>query len=146
MGVFLRWGILGILSVAALLYAYNASKRMAERHERQSVSAPTAREEADEAEDADESGALPDSAPARALSPHCEVEMLVARRAMEMRRQDAPLDRVLRMQEIAWQEPAARRERLAQVATQWYGHEGPLSADELRTAVVSDCDQSAPGP
>ncbi len=28
MSVFLRWGIFGILGVAALLYAYNASKRL----------------------------------------------------------------------------------------------------------------------
>ena len=31
MSVFLRWGIFGILGVAGLMYAYNASKRMAEK-------------------------------------------------------------------------------------------------------------------
>ena len=29
MSVFLRWGVFGILAVAALIYAYNASKRLA---------------------------------------------------------------------------------------------------------------------
>ncbi len=42
MSVFLRWGIFGILGVAALLYAYNASKRMAERHARQTPPAAQA--------------------------------------------------------------------------------------------------------
>jgi len=32
MSVFLRWGIFGILGVAALLYAYNASKHFAQSH------------------------------------------------------------------------------------------------------------------
>jgi len=143
MGVFLRWGILGILSVAALVYAYNASKRMAEAHERKSpapASAPAATEQ--EAEQAE----MADDEPAEVISPHCEVELLVARRAVELRAQDAPLDRVLRMQEIAWQEPAARRERLEQVATRWYGHEDPISADALKAAVVSDCEQPVPAP
>jgi len=143
MGVFLRWGILGILSVAALVYAYNASKRMAAAHERKTtatVSTPPATEEETEPAEA------PDDETAEILSPHCEVEWLVARRAVELRRQDAPLDRVLRMQEIAWQEPATRRERLEQVATRWYGHADPIADDALKAAVVSDCEQSVPAP
>ena len=147
MGVFLRWGVLGILSVAALLYAYNASKRMAEAHERkppanQSASALT---EIAKVPD-DEPESEPDEEPAEAISPHCEVELLVARRAIKMRGEDAPLDRVLRMQEIAWQEPAGRRERLEKVAARWYGQVDPIGADELRGAVVSDCEQSVPAP
>jgi hypothetical protein len=141
--VFLRWGILGILSVAALVYAYNASKRLAESHERRpaaNVPAP-ASEEQDEAEPAPE----PESESEEPLSPHCEVELLVARRAAESRRQSEPLDRVLRMQEIAWQEPAQRRERLELVATRWFEHE-PVSAEALKNAVVSDCEAAAPAP
>jgi hypothetical protein len=140
--VFLRWGILGILSVAALLYAYNASKRLAESHERRpapDLAAP-APEEENEVEPATEPEAE------EALSPHCEVEWLVARRAIEGRRQSEPLDRVLRMQQIAWQEPAERRERLEQVATRWYEHAAPISAEALRNAVVSDCESPAPAP
>jgi hypothetical protein len=145
MGVFLRWGILGILGVAALVYAYNASKRMAEAHERKSpapVSEATAPE--DDAESVEDETAEEESA--EPLSPHCEVELLVARRAVELRGQDAPLDRVLRMQEIAWQEPASRRERLEKVATHWYAQEDPISADAMRAAVVSDCEQPVPAP
>jgi len=139
-GVFLRWGILGILGVAALLYAYNASKRLAESHERKSaakVAAPEPEEVAGPAEE---------PAPEEALSPHCEVELLVAGRAVDLRRQSEPLDRVLRMQEIAWQEPAERRERLVLVATRWYEHAAPISAEALRDAVVSDCESAEPAP
>jgi hypothetical protein len=147
--VFLRWGVLGILSVAALLYVYNASKRVAEVRG-QSATGMTA-PAATAAADAGQAGeaAEPAGAPAESvaeLSPHCEVELLIARRALDLRRQDTPLDRVLRMQEIAWQEPAARRERLEQVATRWYGQETPIGAAELKAAVVSDCEQSAPAP
>jgi len=139
-GVFLRWGILGILSVAALMYAYNASKRLASTHERKPaarIAAPAPDELAEPAEEPE---------PEAALSPHCEVEWLVARRAVDSRRQSEPLDRVLRMQEIAWQEPAERRERLEQVATRWYEHTAPISAEALRSAVVRDCEPGAPAP
>jgi len=145
MGVFLRWGILGILSVAALLYAYNASKRMAQVHERKaatSVSAAPAAEDEDEDQEQADSAPASETGPVEAISPHCEVELLVARRAIDMRRQAAPLDRLLRMQEIAWQEPASRRERLEMVATRWYGHQQPISAEALRAAVLSDCRQA----
>jgi hypothetical protein len=147
MGVFLRWGVLGILSVAALLYAYNASKRMAEAQGNKSAATQSASALTETATlPDDESGfeSRSGEGPAEAISPHCEVELLVARRAIEMRSQ--PLDRVLRMQEIAWQEPAARRERLETVATRWYGQETPISAEAMRAAVVSDCEQSVPVP
>jgi hypothetical protein len=144
MGVFLRWGILGILSVAALLYAYNASKRMAAAHQREAAAnLPMAGDEASEdrgAGDESDRTAEPAGEPAEALSPHCEVELLVARRAREMRQQAQPLDRVLRMQEIAWQEPASRRERLEKVATDWYERQAPADEQALREAVVSECE------
>ena len=41
MGVFLRWGVLGIVSIAALVYAYNSSKRMAEARAARSAPAVT---------------------------------------------------------------------------------------------------------
>src|SRR5262245_40566142 len=119
MSVFLRWGVFGILGVAALLYAYNASKRLAEAHANQ---APPAAAQAVEPQPQAEAAAeeAPPESPARPLAPepprstappHCEAELVVARRALELRKEGAPLDRVLRMQEIAFQEPAARRQR-----------------------------------
>jgi len=139
MGVFLRWGILGILGVAALLYAYNASKRMAEARQGKPAASASTLAETEDPEAIPE----PEPEPVQAVSPHCEVELLVARRAMDLRRQAAPLDRVLRMQEIAWQEPLTRRERLEKVATRWYEFEEPISPEALGAAVVSDCEQSA---
>jgi len=149
--VFLRWGVFGILGVAALMYAYNASKRLAAAHVAKpapaAVAAPVAlveplpaatRDERPSAAPAPES---PSTAPA-----HCEAELAVARRAIEMRRQGEPLDRVLRIQEVAWQEPAERRQRLEKVATRWYGYEGDFAPEALRIAVISDCVQHSPPP
>lgn len=148
MSVFLRWGVFGILGVAALMYAYNASKRLAAAHVAKpapaAVAAPAAplpaatRDERPSAAPAPES---PSTAPA-----HCEAELAVARRAIEMRRQGEPLDRVLRIQEVAWQEPAERRQRLEKVATRWYGYEGDFAPEALRIAVISDCVQHSPPP
>ena len=148
MSVFLRWGVFGILGVAALMYAYNASKRLAAAHVAKpapaAVAAPAAplpaatRDERPSAAPAPES---PSTAPA-----HCEAELTVARRAIEMRRQGEPLDRVLRIQEVAWQEPAERRQRLEKVATRWYGYEGDFAPEALRIAVISDCVQHSPPP
>jgi hypothetical protein len=143
MSVFLRWGIFGILGVAALLYAYNASKRMAEHHVQQPVvSQPVA------------SAARPDvpapvaAAPPAELAPpapaYCEAELSVARRAIEARRNGEPLDRLLRIQEIAFEESAARRARLEKVATRYFNYEGEFVPDALRIAVISDCQQSGP--
>ena len=148
MSVFLRWGVFGILGVAALMYAYNASKRLAAAHVAKpapaAVAAPAAplpaatRDERPSAAPAPES---PSTAPA-----HCEAELAVARRAIEIRRQGEPLDRVLRIQEVAWQEPAERRQRLEKVATRWYGYEGDFAPEALRIAVISDCVQHSPPP
>ena len=57
-------------------------------------------------------------AAADAIPPaHCEAELVVAQRAIQARKEGEPLDRVLRIQEIAWQQPPERRERLEKVAT-----------------------------
>jgi hypothetical protein len=127
--VFLRWGILGILGVAGLLYVYNASKRISEARATRPVSSTV--------------GSVPAAAPAPAESSTeaCELELQVALRAMDMRRQSEPMDRLLRIQEIAWQESAGRRERLEKVARRWYDYQGPIGATALRTAVISDCEQ-----
>ena len=135
MSVFLRWGVFGILGVAALLYAYNASKRLAESH---AANPPAAQ--------------APAPAPASAepaappVPAQCETELQVAQRAIDMRNQGAPLDRVLRIQEIAWQEQPKQRERLEKVATRWFGYAGEFSPAALRIAVINDCEQALQGP
>ena len=148
MSVFLRWGVFGILGVAALLYAYNASKRMAEVHTRKAP--PTAEQPAaqpeEEAETPVEAAAPKPAEPLVAAPARCETELVVAKRAIEMKQQGEPLDRVLRMQEIAWEESPERRKRLELVATRYYGYEGGFRPEALRSAVVSDCQQSAPAP
>jgi hypothetical protein len=79
--------------------------------------------------------------------PHCEAELVVAQRALEARRQGEALDRLLRIQEIAWQEPPVRRQRLEKVATTWYQLEGEEPVPEaLRIAVISDCVRFSPAP
>jgi hypothetical protein len=155
MSVFLRWGVFGILGVAALLYAYNASKRLAEGHAANQtvaqastpVAAPPAEESVAEEEP------VPAAAPAQPAAPpvpaQCEAELQVAQRAIDMRNQGAPLDRVLRIQEIAWQEQPEKRERLEKVATRWFGYEGDFAPAALRIAVLNDCElalQAPPAP
>jgi hypothetical protein len=148
MSVFLRWGIFGILAVAALVYAYNASKSMAEKHEAQraaaSRAAPATSEPEPEAEPEPESKAEP--TPVAPAPPHCEAELVVAQRALEARRNGEPLDRLLRIQEIAWEEPT-RRQLLESVATRWYEIKGDEPSPEaLRIAVISDCMRFSPAP
>jgi hypothetical protein len=141
MGVFLRWGIFGILGVAALIYAYNASKKLAESHAKDPPAAAQA-------------GSTDDPAPAvearpatDGLSEQCAAELAAARRALQARRDGEALDRLLRYPEIAWQEPPARRERLAQVATYWFSFQGdaPIPA-EFRRHVIADCEKFSPAP
>jgi len=155
MSVFLRWGIFGILGVAALLYAYNASKHFAQSHAAKprvaAVKPDSAGADDESAEPAEPVASSEPAAPAAAEPPasapaHCETELLVAQRAIDLKKDGEPLDRVLRMQEIAWEEAPARRERLEKVATRWYGYEGSFQPDALRIAVISDCQQSAPAP
>jgi hypothetical protein len=139
--VFLRWGIFGIIGFAALLYAYNASKRMAEKHSTREPPAVTvADQRAPEAEPA------PAPVPAYVTPPHCEAELIVAQRALQARREGEPLDRLLRIQEIAFLEPP-RRQRLELVATRWYQMEGDEPIPEaLRIGVISDCVRFSPAP
>jgi hypothetical protein len=71
---------------------------------------------------------------------------VVAQRALEARRQGEPIDRLLRTQEIAFQEPP-RRQRLETVATHWYQLEGEEPIPEaLSIAVISDCVRFSPAP
>ncbi|HET9474944.1 MAG TPA: hypothetical protein VFO82_13685 [Steroidobacteraceae bacterium] len=156
MSVFLRWGIFGILGVAALLYAYNASKRLAEAHAAQSPPAVSpssdeaAAEEPDEPTEspvAAESASAPPPAEARReVAAECEEELVVAQRAIDLRKEGAPLDRVLRIQQIAWQETPERRERLVSVATRWFSYSGSFSPEALRIAVINACEQPTPAP
>lgn len=138
MSVFLRWGVFGILGVAALIYAYNASKKLAENRSKErpaAVQAQAADESADE------------GAPDAGVFAPCAAELAVARRALQTRRDGEPLDRLLRIPEIAWQEPPARRERLAQVATHWFELEGEVPIPvEFRNRVISDCEKASPAP
>jgi len=142
--VFLRWGIFGILGFAGLMYAYNASKQMAAK--RAARPAPAV-ETAQSGKPAPEVQAEP--APASAATnapPHCEAELVVAQRALAARAEGQPLDRLLRIQEIAFQEPV-RRQRLEKVATFWFQHEGPVPIPEaLRLGVISNCVMTSPAP
>jgi len=149
MSVFLRWGIFGILGVAALLYAYNASKRLAERHAQNppavvqpvAASAPAA----DDPPAAEPEPAVAHAPAASASAPaHCEAELAIARRAIDARKRGEPLDRVLRMQEIAFESAPARRARLERVATRYFNYESEFQPEALRIAVISDCMQSSP--
>jgi hypothetical protein len=144
--VFLRWGIFGILGVAALLYAYNASKRMAEKHSSRSPAvAADQRDTAVTRAAAPEPESKPVPLPTTA-APHCQAELVIAQRALEARRLGEPIDRLLRIQEIAFQEPV-RRQRLEKVATRWYELEGEEPIPEaLSIAVISDCVRFSPAP
>jgi hypothetical protein len=145
--VFLRWGIFGILGFAGLMYAYNASKQMAAN--RAARVEPAAVEAARPAEFRPEVQApqAPISATATANAPsHCEAELAVARRALAARAEGQPLDRLLRIQEIAFQEPV-RRQRLEKVATFWFQYQDPEPIPEaLRLRVVSECVKTSPAP
>ena len=142
MSVFLRWGIFGILGVAALLYAYNASKRMAERHAQPAP--PAAQVAARPAPAPDEPVAAARETPAAPAPAHCEAELVVAKRAIEARKSGDPLDRLLRIQEIAFEDSAPRRARLEKVATRYFNYESEFLPEALRIAVISDCMQSSP--
>ncbi len=141
MSVFLRWGVFGILGVAALLYAYNASKKLAERH-----TAPAPAQQAPApagGSPGDGTSAAPLPRPvmpsADGLSPQCGLELEVAHLARVARADGEPLDRLLRMQKIAWQDDPKVRERLAQVAKRWYERTDALRPERLRDEVVFDC-------
>jgi hypothetical protein len=127
MSVFLRWGVFGILAVAALIYAYNANKKGAElRSARPSASAAAA-----EGQAAQSSG-----------SPECEEEYVVVQSALAARNANEPLDRLLRQREIAWVSSPRRKERLIQVATHWY-RRADLPAD-IHAEVIRECVLNGP--
>lgn len=139
MSVFLRWGIFGILGVAGLLYAYNASKQLAEKRVARNASGAAVQVQPLETETDTDSESQLESEPA---APQCEEELHVAERARAARADDVPLDRLLRIQEIAFQEPP-RRSRLEKVATHWFEFEGAEPAPEaLRVAVIGDCEKA----
>jgi hypothetical protein len=137
MGVFLRWGIFGIIAVAALIYAYNALGHLAE-HRKPPVAAtapvttpaPAATDSTPASASNDERDAIPE---------HCQVELDIARRAAESHSIGEPLDRLLRIQEIAWQKDEKLRERYTRLATRWYNEPGPVDAGHLRHDVVTAC-------
>lgn len=145
MSVFLRWGIFGILGVAGLMYAYNASKQMAAKRAARLV--PAAVETVQPAGPRPEAQVAPSPIPvATTAPPHCEAELVVAQRALAARAEGQPLDRLLRIQEIAFQE-SVRRQRLEKVATYWFQHEGPAPIPEaLRLGVISNCVMTSPAP
>lgn len=149
MSVFFRWGVFGILAVAALLYAYNASKSLAEKHEAKSPPVVSQGGAGDDKEDE----ALEDDASDEPAEPEpltedvvvempavCEEERLVAERALKYRRDGEPFDRLMRIQAIVFANDVKRRERLEAVARQWYEREGrDPNAAALRGEVLRDC-------
>jgi len=154
MTVFLRWGVFGILAVAALLYAYNASKDLARK--RQASSEPVVSQgdsSADETESGEQETAESEPEPELtaeaepAMPSVCEDEKLVAERALKFRRDGEPLDRLLRIQVIAFQDDEKRRERLEAVARRWYERDGrDPNAAVLRAEVLRECRNAAPAP
>src|SRR5690349_11226039 len=111
MGVFLRWGVFGIVAVAALLYAYNASKRLSERR---AAERPVASQDAVDEDDAAEDQAETAADTEREAAPEeeteagpempapCAEEQRVAERALKMRRDGDRLDRLLRIDIIVF--------------------------------------------
>lgn len=144
MGVFLRWGVFAILAIAALMYAYNASKQLSSRPPAASAPVPTAVEVAT---DQDESQAERAEAERESveeelvdLPPVCDEEREIAERALKMRRDGEALDRLLRIDRIAFQSDAMRRARLEDVARYWFERPGadPDSL-ALRTEAAQAC-------
>jgi hypothetical protein len=129
MTVFLRWGVFGILSVAALLYAYNASKDMAKRRPAPAVAAVPQPDDAEE---------MP-ATPAAPVSAGCEVEVVVAQRAIDARDAGDPLDRLLRTSEIAFETDQARRARLTRVAERWFAHTEAIGPFSVRRVAAAEC-------
>jgi hypothetical protein len=132
MSVFLRWGVFGILSVAGLLYAYNASKDLAKRRQPPAVAAAAA-----PARDAEQ------PEPAIPVSAACELEVVVAQRAIEARDGGEPFDRVLRSREIAFDDDEKRRERLSRVAERWFAHSEAIGPFSVRRAAAAECAAAA---
>ena len=135
MGVFLRWGAFGIIVVAALIYAYNASKDLSERRQ-QSKPVVSSQPDQDQPEET-----------APEATPECEEEFQVAELALTARRDNQPFDRLSRHQLIAFQSDPKRRQRLEDVARKWYEKSGAEpAADSLRRAVLRECWLFSPAP
>jgi hypothetical protein len=130
MSVFLRWGVFGILSVAGLLYAYNASKDLAKRRPPPAVAAAPA-----------PNSELP--AQAMPVSADCEIEVAIAQRAIEARDARDPIDRLLRTREIAFEADDRRRERLMQVARRWFTHPDAIGPFSVRRVAAVECENAA---
>ena len=143
MGVFLRWGSFGIIVVAALIYAYNASKDLSERRQQSkaAVSSPQGEPLSPEEQDQPGGEAVPEA------TPQCEEELQVAELALAARRDNQPFDRLSRHQLIAFQTDARRRQRLETVARKWFDNSGsePEAAD-MRQAVLRECWLFSPAP
>ena len=144
MGVFLRWGAFGIIVVAALIYAYNASKGLAERRQQTRAAATSQQGEVQGSEAAE---AAPDAEAAAEVTPACEEELQVVEIALAARREQQPIDRLLRHQLIAFQSDPKRRQRLENVATKWFQRSGAEPDEtEMRQAVLRDCWLFSPAP
>jgi hypothetical protein len=143
MGVFLRWGVFGIIVVAALIYAYNASKDLTERRQQAKTAVSPPEGEANSQEDPGQPGgeAVPEA------TPQCEEEFQVAELALSARRDNQPFDRLTRHQLIAFQTDAKRRQRLEDVARKWFEKSGaePDPAS-MRQAVLRECWLFSPAP
>ena len=86
MSVFLRWGIFGILAVAGLISAYNASKKLAENRAKERPAAVQSQGAADsDAVAATDESTGAEGAPVDGMSAHCAAELAVARRALQAR-------------------------------------------------------------
>jgi hypothetical protein len=125
--VFLRWGVFGMLTFAAVYLVYNSSKQLANRHERAggAVVVPTP-------STVQYSGPVIDA---------CEGEIAVARRALDAHASGDPLDRLLRSREISFEEDADRRARLTRVARRWFEYPGPIDDATLRNTVYAECEK-----
>lgn len=124
MSPFLRWGIFAIVAFAALWFVYNANKDVTDRQAPASPAATSA-----------VTAQLPP------LSAVCQVELTIAQNARIARANGDPLDRLLRTQEISFEEDPARRERLSTIARHWFEMEGEVDPTMLRSAVTSECEQ-----
>jgi hypothetical protein len=145
MGVFLRWGAFGIVAVAALMYAYNASKRMSELQQLQTPVVTSTDEDGQESVESQHE--QPGAEVLPPATPQCEEELQVAERALAARRENEPLDRLLRIQSIAFQPDPKRRVRLENVARKWFARMGAdPDAAELRYSVLRDCWRFSPAP
>ena len=150
MSVFLRWGVFGILGVAALLYAYNASKRWPRRAPR--TRPRRCRTPADDA--AAEEPTQPASRQQRAesvvsvatASRERAATPATARRSWWSPNAPSTCARKVR-RSIACcasrKSPGRNRRSGAsdsrQVATRWFGYTGDFGPEALRIAVINDC-------